>query len=138
MRTAIALARYLLGLVFTVFGLNFVFNFLPPPDFGARAMTLFGALVGSGYLMQAEKLVEVVAGVLLLLGLYVPLALTLLAPLVVNIVLFHAFLAPEGLPVAALVLILEVFLAWTYREAFRGMLQRRAEPLAARASGGSA
>lgn len=128
MKVAITVARYLLGLVFTVFGLNFVFNFLPAPDFGERAMSLFGALVGSGYLMQAEKLFEVAAGVLLLLGVYVPFALTLLAPLVVNIVLFHVFLAPEGLPVAILVLVLEVFLAWAYREAFRGVLQARALP----------
>jgi uncharacterized membrane protein YphA (DoxX/SURF4 family) len=128
MNVAITIARYLLGLVFTVFGLNFFFNFLPPPDFGERAMSLFGALAGSGYLMQVEKLVEIVAGVLLLAGRYVPLALTLLAPLVVNIVLFHAFLAPEGLPVAILVLVLELFLAWAYRDAFQGVLQASARP----------
>ena len=135
MRIAITLARYLLGLVFTVFGLNFVFNFLPAPDFGERAMSLFGALVGSGYLMQVEKLFEVVAGALLLLGLYVPLALTLLAPLVVNILLFHVFLAPEGLPVAILVLALELFLVWGYRSAFGGVLQARVQPQASRARG---
>ncbi|HXG43906.1 MAG TPA: DoxX family membrane protein [Gemmatimonadales bacterium] len=128
MNVAITIARYLLGLVFTVFGLNFFFNFLPPPDLGERAMSLFGALAGSGYLMQVEKLVEIVAGVLLLAGRYVPLALTLLAPLVVNIVLFHAFLAPGGLPVAILVLVLELFLAWAYRDAFQGVLQASARP----------
>src|SRR5262249_59910063 len=89
-------ARLFLGLAFTVFGLNFFLHFLsmppPPPAAGALA----GALMQSGYLMQLVHVIEVVAGVMLLTGAFVPLALALLAPLLVNIIGFHAFLAPAG------------------------------------------
>jgi hypothetical protein len=65
---------------------------------------------------------------LLLVNRFVPLALALLAPVVVNIILFHLFLAPSGLPVATVVLVLELFLAWVYRGAFRSMLAFRSKP----------
>jgi hypothetical protein len=68
------------------------------------------------------------AGIFLLAGILVPLALTLLAPVVVNIVLFHVFLDPAGMPIAILVLVLEVFLAWGYRDSFKGVLDLRAKP----------
>ena len=74
------------------------------------------------------KVVEVVAGVLLLLGRYVPLALVLLAPIIVNIVLFHAFLAPGGLVLATVVLLSELYLAWSYRDLYRPMFTTRAVP----------
>jgi hypothetical protein len=71
---------------------------------------------------------EVVAGLLLLGNRFVPLALTLLAPVIVNIVLFHAVLAPAGLGVPLLVLLAEIYAAWSYREAFVPMLHARVEP----------
>lgn len=132
MKLAPTIARYLLGLIFVVFGLNFWLHFLPAPAFGQRAMAFFGALMDSGYLMQVDKLFELAAGLLLLLGLYVPLALVLLAPIVLNIVLFHVFLAPEALPIAIVVLALELFLAWSYRDAFSGVLRARTPRPAAR------
>ena len=87
-----------------------------------------GALFASGYLFVVLKVVEVASGLLLLAGRFVTLALALLAPIVVNIVLFHAFLAPSGLPLALLVLALEIFLAWSYRSAYRPMLAARVAP----------
>ena len=71
---------------------------------------------------------QVTAGALLLLNRFVPLALALIAPVVVNIVAFHLFLAPSGIPMAAVVLALEAYLAWSYRESFRPMLAWRARP----------
>lgn len=120
-------ARIVLGLVFFVFGLNGFLSFLPAPPLPGPAGAFVGALVGSGYLMLLVKGTEVVAGLALLLNLYVPLALTLLAPIVVNIVLFHLVLAPPN-PVTFLVLGLEVYLAWAYREHFASMLARHARP----------
>lgn len=124
------IARLLLGLIFTVFGLNGFFEFLPPPKLPEAGGEFLGALVASGYLMTLVKLTEVVGGVLLLLGRFVPLALTILAPIIVNIVLFHLFLAPgaAAMAVPILVLVLELYLAWAYRASFRGVLDASAQP----------
>jgi uncharacterized membrane protein YphA (DoxX/SURF4 family) len=118
-------ARILLGTIFTVFGLNGFLNFLqmPPPPPAAGAF--FGALMATGYILQLVMLVQVFAGVLLLSRRLVPFALTLLAPIVVNIVAFHLFLAPQGLPLALLVLGLGLYLAWTERDAYRPLFQSR-------------
>jgi len=126
-------ARIFLGLVFTVFGLNFFLHFLPMPPAPPRAAAFAGALFASGYLFPLLKSIEVVAGVLLLSGRLVPLALAVLAPIVVNIVGFHLFLAPGGLPIPLAVLAAELYLAWTYREAFAPMLRWRT-PLPTRRS----
>ena len=91
-------ARLFLGLVFTVFGLNFFLHFLPTPPPPPRAATFAGALFGSGYFFPLLKTTEVVAGLLLLAGRFVTLALAVLAPIVINIVGFHLFLAPAGMP----------------------------------------
>ena len=119
-------ARLFLGLVFTVFGLNFFLHFLPTPPPPPRAAAFAGALFGSGYFFPLLKTTEVVAGLLLLTGRYVTLALTVLAPIVINIVGFHLFLAPSGVPLALAVLAAELYLAWTYRAAFAPMLRARA------------
>jgi uncharacterized membrane protein YphA (DoxX/SURF4 family) len=124
-------ARILLGLIFFVFGLNGFLHFIPQPPISGPPAEFFKLLVGSGYLFQLLKSTEVIAGAALLSGRFVPLALTVLAPVVVNIVSFHAFLAPSGLPLAIVVLALEVFLAWSYRSAFRPMLGSGVQPDAA-------
>jgi uncharacterized membrane protein YphA (DoxX/SURF4 family) len=118
-------ARLFLGLVFTVFGLNFFLHFLPMPAAPPRAAAFAGALFASGYFFPLLKTTEVVAGVLLLTGRFVPLALAVLAPIVVNIVGFHLFLEPSGLPVPLGMLAAEIFLGWSYRAAFASMLHAR-------------
>jgi uncharacterized membrane protein YphA (DoxX/SURF4 family) len=118
-------ARLFLGLVFTVFGLNFFLHFLPMPAAPPRAAAFGGALFASGYLFPLLKATEVAAGLLLLSGFFVPLALAVLAPIVINIVGFHLFLEPSGLPLPLVVLAAELFLAWTYRAAFAPMLHLR-------------
>jgi hypothetical protein len=85
-----------------------------------------GALAATGYMFPLLKGTEVAAGLLLLSGRFVPLALALLAPVIVNIVAFHAFLAPAGMALPILVLALEIYLAWTRRASFRPMLAARA------------
>ena len=123
-------ARILLGLLFTVTGLNGFLNFLPQPaaPMPAGAVAFAGAMVKTGYLMPLLMATQLISGLLLLAGRFVPLALALLAPVVINIVAFHLFLAPAGLPLAGVVLVLEVYLAWAYRGAFLPMLSRRAMP----------
>jgi uncharacterized membrane protein YphA (DoxX/SURF4 family) len=120
--------RLFLGLVFTVFGLNFFLHFLPTPAPPARAAAFAGALFGSGYLFPLLKTIEITAGLALLFGRFVPLALAVLAPIVINIVGFHLFLAPSGLGLAVAILAAEIYLAWAYRAAFAPMLQARTQP----------
>ncbi|HLV19270.1 MAG TPA: DoxX family protein [Polyangiaceae bacterium] len=117
-------ARILLGLIFVVFGLNGFFGFLPQPPLPEAAVPFITGLAQSGYFFPFLKGVEVTAGALLLARAFVPLALTVLAPIIVNIALFHLLLAPNLLMVALLV-VLELYLAWSYRDAFAPMLRRR-------------
>jgi uncharacterized membrane protein YphA (DoxX/SURF4 family) len=126
-------ARLFLGLVFTVFGLNFFLHFLPMPAPPPHAGAFLGALAGSSYLFPLLKATEVAAGLLLLGGLFVPLALAVLAPILINIVGFHLFLEPSGLPIPLALVAAEIYLAWTYRAAFAPMLHLRT-PLPHRAS----
>jgi uncharacterized membrane protein YphA (DoxX/SURF4 family) len=118
-------ARLFLGLVFTVFGLNFFLHFLPMPAAPPRAAAFAGALFASGYFFPLLKATEVAAGLLLLGGFFVPLVLAVLAPIVINIVGFHLFLEPSGLPLPLVVLAAEIYLARTYRAAFAPMLHLR-------------
>lgn len=128
MNTKITLVlRILLGLIFTVFGLNGFFHFLPMGALPDPAMKLVMAMMDSGYLMTLVKGVEVISGILLLSGFFVPLAMLLLSPIIVNIFLFHAFLAPGngGMVVPSLVVILQIALAYQYRETFTTVLKAK-------------
>jgi uncharacterized membrane protein YphA (DoxX/SURF4 family) len=121
------IARILMGLIFFVFGLNGFLHFIPQPKtMPDGAMAFFGALMNTHYMLPLIMGTQVLCGALLLANRFVPLALALIAPVVVNIVAFHAFLEPAGLPMAAVVLALELYLAWAYRSAFRPMLAARA------------
>ena len=128
MKKAVLSARIVLGLIYAVFGLNGFLAFLPPPELSGGAADFMGALAATGYMFPLIKLTELVSGVLLLAGVFVPLALILLAPVVVNIVLFHAVLAPEGIALGLVSLLLGVFLAWAYRDAYAPVLRSRSEP----------
>ena len=120
-------ARILLGLVFTVFGLNFFLQFLPQPKMEPEAGAFLGALV-AGKILALVKVVEVGGGLALLAGQFVPLALALLAPVIVGIVLFHAVFDPAGLVIPLVIAAMAGYLAWAYRGAFAPMLQAKTEP----------
>jgi hypothetical protein len=132
LRHAPSAARILLGLLFAVFGANFFLNFLPQPAHPGPGGEFLGALVASGYVMSTVKVVELGAGLLLLGNRFVPLALALLAPVLVGIVGYHlAFEPATGVPAYTL-LALELYLAWAYRAAFVPMLQARNAPATSR------
>jgi putative oxidoreductase len=128
MKIAITVARILLGLVFFVFGLNGFLHFIPNPPPAQPAANFFGALFATGYMIPLIFATQLLGGVLLLIGVAVPFALTILAPLIVNIIGFHLFLSPEpGQIVTALVVVLlELFLVWQYREAFAPLFRSSA------------
>jgi len=118
-------ARVLLGLGFFVFGLNGFLHLLPQPPMSGPPAEFFGALFATGYMLPLIKGTEVVTGLLLLSGRYVPLALTVLAPVMVNILAFHAFLAPAGLAVPIVFAALGIYLAYAHKSAFAPMLRAR-------------
>lgn len=122
-----AAGRTLLGLAFVVFGANFFLHFLPMPPHEEPAAAFLGALF-AGQVLALIKSVEIVAGLMLLSNRFVPLALALLAPVLVGIVLFHAVYDPAGLALPIVLVALELALAWAYRDAFAPMLRARTEP----------
>ena len=130
MRHLPTIARVLIGLIFFVFGLNGFLNFVPPPKdpIPEGATAFVGAMMKTGYLFQLLKGTETIAGALLLVNRFVPLALALLAPVIVNIFLYHVLLLPSGAIFAAIILGLEFYLAWSYRSAYRAMLRFRTTP----------
>lgn len=133
MRLAVTGARYVLGVILFVFGLNGFLGFLeqpPPPEAGGAFL---GALVESGYVMTIVKATEVVVGALLLAGRFVPLALVALVPISVNIALYHVVLDPAvpGVIVAVAVFALNVFLIWAYRAYYAPLKTAKATPAVA-------
>jgi hypothetical protein len=126
MRTVSAIARYLAGVIFLVFGLNGFLNFIPLPPPGGIAGQFMGALYASHYLWVIFAF-QVIAGVLLLVNRYVPLAVAVLAPVIVNILSFHALMAPSGLPLALFVAVLWAVIFVDVRPAFTGLFQSRVD-----------
>jgi hypothetical protein len=119
-QTALAV-RILLGSIFLIFGLNGFLQFIPQFAMPEGAIAFFGALAKTGYMLPLLFAAQIIGGVLLLAGM-VPLALVILAPIVVNIVAFHLFLAPGGLPLAIVVAAASLFLAYAYRKSYEPLL----------------
>lgn len=107
------IARILLGFIFFASGLAGLLKLAPvPPDLPERLVTFNAGLEASGYFLTLLKSVETVCGLLLLVGSFVPLALVILAPVVLNIFLVHAFMAPSGLPLAIILGLLMIYLSF--------------------------
>jgi putative oxidoreductase len=122
MKVASTIARYLLGLIFTVFGLNGFLNFIhqPPP---ANPLALqFLIAVSSSHFAAFFFALQVLGGLLLLSGYFVPLALTILAAELYNILAFHLTLAPASIPPALVASVLWVLVFFQYRKSFEGIL----------------
>jgi uncharacterized membrane protein YphA (DoxX/SURF4 family) len=126
MKIASTIARYLLGLIFLVFGLNGFLHFIPmPPPKQLTAQQFGGAIFMSHYWVIVFG-IQVLGGVLLLVNRFVVLALVLLGPVIVNIFFFHALMAPEGLPLAIVVVALWVILAVRYKQYLTGIFVQNA------------
>ena len=124
MRIVSTIARYLAGVIFVVFGLNGFLNFIPMPPPAGIAGQFMGAMYASHYLWVIFSF-QLVAGVLLLVNRYVPLAVAMLAPVIVNILSFHFLMAPSGLPLALFVAVLWVVMFVDVRPAFAALFQSR-------------
>jgi hypothetical protein len=124
MRTVSVIARHLAGVIFLVFGLNGFLNFIPLPPPGGIAGQFMGVLYASHYLWVIFAF-QLIAAVLLLVNRYVPFAVAVLAPVIVNILSFHVLMAPSGLPPALLVAVLWAVIFVDVRPAFAGLFQSR-------------
>src|SRR5246127_824295 len=129
MRTASVIARYLAGGIFLVMGLNGFLNFIHFPPPAGIAAQFMGALYVSHYLWVIFAF-QLIASVLLLVNRYVPLAVALLAPVIVNILTFHATMAPSGLPLALVVAALWALVFVDVQPAFAGLFHSHLQPRA--------
>ena len=128
-------ARIVLGVIFLgsgIFGMLMVLGIVPMPPqkepLSDAAAAFMAGLFKSHYLFPLIKATEIVSGALLLANRFTPLALILLAPIVVNIFAVHLLLVPSGLPIGILVVVLEAYLGWAYRDSYRALFVPRATP----------
>ena len=124
MKIAVLIARVLLGLEFVVFGLNGLHPFIPAPPIPGPAGQFAGIMMASHY-QQAVALVQVIGGLLLLSGQFLPLGLVLLGPVLVNILLFHALLMPAGILTGLISTVLWFVVFWGVRSAFSGIFAQK-------------
>ena len=99
-----------------------------PPGMAPEPVAFMEGLLATGYFWPLLKVVEIVCGALLMSGMFVPLALVVLAPIVLQVLLFHIFLVPQGLGIALTALVLGTYVAYHHRSSFRGVLRRTAPP----------
>jgi putative oxidoreductase len=123
MKIATIIARVLLGLIFVVFGSNIFLHFIPMPPPPPGLVGDFTKALFLSHYLHVVAVFQIIGGLLLLIGRFVPLGLLLLAPVIVNIDLVHILMDPSGLPMAAVISILLVFLVWRYRDAFVGIVR---------------
>ena len=123
------IARILMGLAFTAFGVMGLLNLMPQPkDLPKAVMEFMGAMNNTHYFFPLLFGTQLLVGVLLLLNLFVPLALVLIMPVLVNIILYHIFLQPAGIVPGAVLMIIDLYLAWAYRKAYGPILTMRVRP----------
>ncbi len=125
---ATTVTRSLLGLIYLFFGLNFFLHYLPtppPPAQPGAAESFLGGLFQAGYFFPMVKGLEVLLGGFLLLNFLTPLSLIVLAPISLNILLFHLFLAPANVSIAILIVVLHVFLFWAYRKNYQSIFDAK-------------
>ena len=130
LRYLTAVLRILPGLFLLLMGLNGFLNFLPQPkvEMSEGAMAFSTALMKTGYMMQLIAATQLIVGLFLVLNRFVPLALALFAPFIVNSMAFHICLEHTGLPMASVFLAIELYLAWVYRDSYRSMLRAKVTP----------
>ena len=125
MKIAVIIVRVLMGLMFAFASIVVLFKLMPQPEQTGNVKIFMDGMTVTGYMMTTIKLIELICAIAFLSGRFVPLATVVIFPITVNIFLFHAFLEPSGLPVAILLIIGNLFLAWNYREKYKGILASR-------------
>ncbi len=119
MKIAAIVVRVLMGLMFAFSAIVVLFKLVPQPELTGEIKTFMDGVNATGYMMTTIKVIELVCAAAFLSGRFVPLAAVVIFPININILLFHITLAPEGLLVAVLLMIGNLFLAWYYREKYK-------------------
>lgn len=122
MKIATIVVRILLGALYAFSAITVLFELGPTPEMEGRMATFFEGMAASGYLMTMVKITELVCGIALISGFFVPLATVVIFPISLNILMTHLFVAPEGMPVAIFVILANLFLAYRYMDHYRPML----------------
>jgi uncharacterized membrane protein YphA (DoxX/SURF4 family) len=123
MKTAVIIVRSLMGLIFLFSSITFLFKLIIPPE-PTGTMKIFNTgLQASVYLMPTVKIIELTCGIAFLSGRFVPLAAVLISPIIVNIFFVHAFLGPEGLPLAIFLVLANSLVAYYHRESYKPLLK---------------
>ena len=129
MKIVMIIVRTLMGLLFLFGAVAYFFNLVTPPPLEGAMKTFNEGLAASGYFFTLLKVTELVCGLLLITGRFVPLALVILSPIIVNIFFVHALLDRTGLPVAIFLVLANFFLAYFYRDAFKPLLTPKYEAM---------
>lgn len=122
MKIAMVIVRTLMGLLFIFAAIVVLFKLAPVPELTGVAKTFNEGIFAVGYFVPMLKIVELTCGILFVIGRFVPLATILIAPIIVNIFAYHAFIDNSGLPVAVFLVLANLFIAYNYRDAYRGIL----------------
>jgi uncharacterized membrane protein YphA (DoxX/SURF4 family) len=122
MKIAAVIIRILMGLLFLFSSVVVLFKLMPVPDTQGNVKLFNEGLAASGYLVPLLKVIELTCAIAFLSGRFVPLATVVIFPVTVNILFFHAFLSPEGLPVALFLLLGNLFLAFYYRKNYQTLV----------------
>ena len=124
MNKASTAARIIFGLLWVVFGVNFFLHFIPQPPPPEEGMKFLSGLMANPLFFPLMKVIEIAAGVMLLANIAVPLVLVVLAPITVNILLYHTVLDPAGAGVAIVMTLIHVFLGYAYFNSFRPLFRK--------------
>ena len=125
MKIAVIIVRILLGALYVFSSIVVLFHLMPQPEQTGAPKTFMDGMVATVYLLPLIKVTELLCGLALIIGRFVALATVVIFPISLNILLFHIFVAPEGMAVGVFVILTNLFLAYAYREKYKPMLEAK-------------
>jgi uncharacterized membrane protein YphA (DoxX/SURF4 family) len=125
MKIAVIIVRVLMGLLFLFASIVVLFKLVPQPEQTGNVKIFMDGVNASGYLLPLIKITELLCGIAFVAGRFVPLATVVIAPIIVNIFFFHAFVDTSGLPVAVFLVLANIFLASAYWDKFKPLLEAK-------------
>ena len=125
MKITVIIVRVLMGLLFLFASISVLFNLIPQPELTGNTKTFMDGINASGYLLKLIKITELLCGIAFVSGYFVPLATVVIAPIIINIFLFHAFVDTQGLPVGIFLVLANIFLAYANWDKFKPLLEAK-------------
>src|SRR3954469_6194121 len=122
MKIAVIIVRVLMGLLFLFASITVLFKLIPQPELTGNVKIFMDGVNATGYLLPLLKITELLCGIAFVSGRFVPLATVVIAPIIINIFMYHAFVDTSGLPVGIFLVVANVFVAYYYRDHYKGLL----------------